>query len=303
MLDAIDRLFGCISTCFLLAVCVALVTTCTSCQDKAPKPKPAESKPATETKKKDGWSFNWSWGKKKEDKKEEKAEEKKPEPAAAPVATKPDPPKEAPAPQPKKPRGPMFPLMEIFVIGGAYFWLLSIFLFISLCYFLESDRWVASWASIMMFFGALYAFGNYNVVEVLLAKPWHVVGYISGYLVIAVIYAFFRWGVYLTDEKGEYDDKRRAFLDENKITGNEMPDDLKHQWKQHLRVEDFADVIPKARRNKNKIIAWMSLWPWSFFWFMIRDFVRKIFTRIYYKVAAYMQRMADKRFSNAQDDF
>ena len=57
-----------------------------------------------------------------------------------------------------------------------------------------------------------------------------------------------------------------------------------------------------ASRNKAKILRWMSYWPWSFAWTMLKDPIRKAFLTIYRDIAAHLQKISDRAFRGVEAD-
>jgi hypothetical protein len=96
------------------------------------------------------------------------------------------------------------------------------------------------------------------------------------YLIIGLVWSFVKWYFYLLNKKEKLEDL---------ITMNS-----------NYELNQYD--IPKAGENKDKIILWMSYWPWSAIWTIINDPVRKIFNWIYTKFSSIYQKMSDKIFAD-----
>jgi hypothetical protein len=57
---------------------------------------------------------------------------------------------------------------------------------------------------------------------------------------------------------------------------------------------------PQPRKHKARILTWMTYWPWSFIWTMLNDPIKRFFKAIYYRLAAFLARMSDKMFADAE---
>jgi len=60
--------------------------------------------------------------------------------------------------------------------------------------------------------------------------------------------------------------------------------------------------MPLVRNHKGRIIAWMSYWPWSLFWTILNDPIRRLFRRIYYKIKSFLQGISEKVFKDINEE-
>ena len=58
---------------------------------------------------------------------------------------------------------------------------------------------------------------------------------------------------------------------------------------------------PMARNNKDRIIAWMCLWPLSFVGTLLNDPVKKFFGFVFTQIQEAYQKMSDRIFRNDQE--
>jgi hypothetical protein len=84
-----------------------------------------------------------------------------------------------------------------------------------------------------------------------------------------------------------------------------MPEDLHAKWRECLAVAEGRrklDVRPLVAQHKVHVLRWMSYWPWSLFWTVLKDPVRKAFLTIYYNIAEHLQAISDRAFKGIDAD-
>jgi len=178
--------------------------------------------------------------------------------------------------------------MEIFVIGTIWFWVLVAIASGLIIYFLETalnDEYhdTGGGAPSTLIIGiviALYYFlGSKQDVKdfffYLKDHPWLSLGRIGIYISIGIIWSVFKWFFFLQNKKEYFKKKMET-----------------SSWK--FNESD----IPQAKRNKARIISWMSYWPFSMLWTTINEPVKKTFRFIYSKIEGVFQKMANSTFSD-----
>lgn len=93
-------------------------------------------------------------------------------------------------------------------------------------------------------------------------NPVTVLMYAAGYVVIAILYSFWRWDRLGAAWRRKYDD----------------PDYARSK-------ESLLRERPLAKYNKALIIGWMMFWPWSLFWWVLADFIIDFFGFLYRHLA------------------
>lgn len=79
--------------------------------------------------------------------------------------------------------------------------------------------------------------------------------------------------------------------------------DPKKQGSWQDAVGDKGLEKPSASENKERIIRWMSFWPWSLTWTLINEPIKKAFRAIYRRIQKLLQSIADKAFKGTEADF
>jgi len=80
---------------------------------------------------------------------------------------------------------------------------------------------------------------------------------------------------------------------------------IKELWRKYLDNEYYGSRRlrkPLVSRNKGRIVAWMTYWPWSGLWTLINDPVRRTFRFLYRRISTTLQRMSDKMFADIESE-
>jgi hypothetical protein len=62
-------------------------------------------------------------------------------------------------------------------------------------------------------------------------------------------------------------------------------------------------VSPKASKHKGDIMFWIAYWPIDMLWLVFHDLVIDFANTVYTAVSGSYQKIADRRFKAATDDF
>ena len=163
-----------------------------------------------------------------------------------------------------------------------------------------------------------------HVVDILHYAEHHAVQtglYALGYVLVGVAWSFVKWFSYLMSFRDAFRFQKEAFIKETNerrstltgVTGREaMPLDLnapipielqaafkefiQHnaRWTSEHRSQLFDMERPRASKNKSRIVAWMSLWPFSVVGTILNDPIRRLFNFLFNWFKALYQQMADR---------
>ena len=219
--------------------------------------------------------------------------------------------------------------VPFFVLWTLPFWLLvgvvCIVLIIAVEY--ESPFWAT--ASLVVTGLLLWLFGNVNVFALAVAYPlWAFLG-VLGYFAAGTLWSVGKWYFFVSARREEYNEKKAEFLKAHGLPENgPIPEELKLDW-WHCNGSGWGrgrarDVMvsgmsakdveaegrkiqerltPRVRDNKRRILTWMAYWPWSMFWTVLNDPVKRLFKYIYAKMKAVYQKIVDRVFKGVGDDF
>lgn len=197
---------------------------------------------------------------------------------------------------------------QIFVVGSLWFFLLLLAESIALITLVERGRGTIATVTFIATLFALQYLGDVNILDYVIHHPRNVVLGALGYFAVGTGWSIAKWWFYVRDQRGLYDELRSAFL---RVHGLErerqsaIPEELQALWGECLSVAQSCgklDVRPLVAEHKAHVLRWMSYWPWSLFWTVLKDPVRKAFLSIYYNIAEYLQEISDKAFEEVEAD-
>jgi hypothetical protein len=173
---------------------------------------------------------------------------------------------------------------------------------------IEVERF--GWATLTMI-AALVLAQFCNIVDIWGAISHNAVStalYVLGYLVIGVVWSFVKWFSFLMAFRDKFRQEREDFLNSRglgSIPNASVPDNLLEDFHNFLRrsytVISFRGNAlsqrPRASNNKERIVAWMALWPPSLIGTLLNDPIKRLFTWLFNAFKALYQKMADAIFA------
>jgi hypothetical protein len=181
-------------------------------------------------------------------------------------------------------------LASIFIIGTFGFWALLVASFLLVLIMTEvgdSPFWAA-----FTIFGTLLAldlFGNAELWSWIASNPLVLAGGAVGYVAFGIAWSMFKWFKFARKRLVVYQNQRSKFMKNHGLGENdEMPANLYLSWSDYLTG---AIALPDPRKEKRRIVAWMSYWPWSVIYFVLADLVREIFQFVYNRTSVIFQRI------------
>lgn len=153
-------------------------------------------------------------------------------------------------------------------------------------------------------FATLLMIGTGLLVQFLgVADLWHftlnhfvsVVEYALAYVLMGVVWSFFRWWRYLANWKTRYTDRRTAWLQRNKLQLLGMTPEQTESMRREIYT---TDIKPVASDNKSKITAWMCFWVFSIIGWAFNEPVRRIFDFLFRLFKNTYQHIADAMFKD-----
>jgi len=192
--------------------------------------------------------------------------------------------------------------VEFFILGGVWFWLLTVAFIIALIWEISGDRGVAALFTVGVYLGLIHLFGNATIFSALAANPaWLYIG-IPVYFVVGALWSLGKWYLYVKrDMRENYKEQRMEWLHingmENATLDTPIPEEWKVQW---VKAKRKPHKI-LARRNKGRIMTWMTFWPFSALWAAIDEPWRYIYDAL----SELFQRISDHvyRHAGVEEDF
>jgi hypothetical protein len=195
---------------------------------------------------------------------------------------------------------------EIFIVGSFWFWVLLLAESIVLIILLEWGRGTIATLTFLATLFALQFLGDVKILGYVVEHPWTIALGAIGYFAVGTCWSVVKWWFYVREQRTLYDELRSAFL---RVHGFErqsaMPEELQSTWRECLAAAESRrklDVRPLVARHKAHVVRWMSYWPWSLFWTVLKDPVRKAFLSTYYHLAEYLQEVSDRAFKGLDAD-
>lgn len=168
-------------------------------------------------------------------------------------------------------------------------------------------EWPGCAAISLIIFGALLQLCGNDVLGWIIGHPFQLCFYIGLYFVAGTLWSIVKWGLFVREERAKYDDFKARFLKDNKVQGEDIPDELKDKYldqlSRHYGYSYMDHVKPSPTTHKARILTWMTYWPWSALWTILNDPIRKAFTHIYYRISVLLQKMSDAAFKGTEKDF
>lgn len=150
-------------------------------------------------------------------------------------------------------------------------------------------------------------FHTYSIIDFVKDHGVWTLVYVAGYLVVGIAWSFAKWFSYLMSFRDAFREKKEAFFKSKGLEGllstAPIPDEHLAAFKQFVhdnvnwgsqhRSQLMALERPRATRNKTRITAWASFWPFSFAGTLLNDPVRRLFNFLFNWFKALYQQLAD----------
>ncbi len=182
------------------------------------------------------------------------------------------------------------------VFGSLWFWGLLALSTVLLFTFIDNDDGVMATGTLLAFLLLMQYFGDFKVFSYIKLQPLMAIKWALFYFSAGTLWSIAKWWFHVRNERDHYDEKKKRFLDSHDEKGPNIPTALKGRWK------DIAPDKPSAAKSKDKIIRWMTFWPWSAVWTIINDPIKKLFKTIYRNIQSLLQKIADSAFEGTEAD-
>jgi len=174
--------------------------------------------------------------------------------------------------------------LEFLAVGSWSFWVILAVSAIVMSELMDTDHPGYATALAVGLAIVLSVFGDLNLYKLIKDNPLTVLEYVIGYFIVGTAWGMIKWGFWLK--------KIRSKIDELKIK-------FPNTWRNEVtRVSWPMSLPPKVAEHKTMIVGWMSLWPASMVWTLLRDPVRWLFEEIYSMLGNMMQRLSNHVFKD-----
>jgi hypothetical protein len=203
-------------------------------------------------------------------------------------------------------------LAGLLAFGSLWFWIVAIALFFVVVALVENEKTVAAGFCLVASFVVFYLCGNSGMLPWLRDHPLTLLYYSLAYFGAAGIWGVVKWYLFVTNEREKYEEAKTLFLKNNNAT--ELTAALKTKWTEHVADGEYSKSsysyekikfiypAPEARNYKAKVVGWMTYWPWSAFWTLINDPIRRLMRLIYGYISGLLNRISKHAYRNTTDD-
>lgn len=203
-------------------------------------------------------------------------------------------------------------MLTLLMFGGLGFWLVTVAVFLAIVALVENEKEFFAGLLLIGTVAAMYFCGNSGMLTWVKDHPQQLLWYALGYIGIACGWGILKWTLFVHGQNDKYEDAKAQFLKDNDAT--ELTQELKEKWTEHAKEGryskrgsygvdfKFAYPAPEARDHKSRIVAWMTYWPWSAFWTILNDPIRKLMRFLYNRIAGLLNGISRHAYRNVSDD-
>lgn len=147
-------------------------------------------------------------------------------------------------------RIPMDSILANFVVGGVFFWLITVGVIVTITALEENDRSIWAWASVALYLGLIEFVFKAGWFHYLLTHPLHLCIGIAGYLLGGVITPFPKWKWYCEKIVDVIDQWKSNFF-QDVLKGNYRHDIKdKEQCNECALKGEFNETLAKLWKDK-----------------------------------------------------
>lgn len=170
-------------------------------------------------------------------------------------------------------------LVEFLAVGGVLFWgAIGVVIALEIL-LLSNEKEDSGWPT-FIFMATLL--GLYLFSNAFSGIGWReMIAAAAAYLLCGVVWSVKKWYSFVVEAR----DRIRQQYDTRKPTG---PDSSFESYAKSRK--------PSAADERQRIVTWMTLWPFSFSWWVL-TWPRRIFVQIYERLSTLFDRITDKVFS------
>jgi len=203
--------------------------------------------------------------------------------------------------------------LALFILGSFWWYVVTLGWVIWAIVLTEKESLFWTFISFSLYLAFLSTLGKLNVFSYLFYNPVRTLLYVAGYFLIGVIWSFMKWWLKVSEAAEKYKEEKKKFF-EKKVDEHEKSsiplnyhrgtvvkksNDLIDRWQSHIQYKDEIKK-PVAAENKAKISIWIVYWPFSFFWSLLHDIVRRAVELFVTKFQKFYQAISDKAYNKIE---
>jgi hypothetical protein len=175
------------------------------------------------------------------------------------------------------------------LFGAPLFWLLIIaessLLFWALDEETDTSVGVIETISLLAVLLILQFFSNVKVFTYIWAYPVRSVGFLALYLLVGGVWSIGKWWF---AETSKFHRVKEEFLRRKNITGSKITEEFQEDWRKTVEHQKT-----NPRDQQSRFLGWIAYWPWSLFWTILNDPLKRAARRVYHELQATYQRITD----------
>lgn len=183
------------------------------------------------------------------------------------------------------------------LVGGLFFWIFASIFGVILLACVEQEKGSAATITATIAVILFLIWGDFNLFGWVVSNTLSFLMYLVGYFVIGTVWTVVKWYFYLLARKSEAIEFKGQYCQSNGITGD-MTEDQRKKFIESLvgysstyRDDTFP---PNATNHKSDIVRWAAYWPFSAFWTLLGDGIRRLWDFIYVQIGGMLQKMSSK---------
>jgi len=184
-------------------------------------------------------------------------------------------------------------------------------LFVLECILTETENF--GWATITLLACGVASvvlgrwFHIYSIADFIRDHGAFTLVYACVYIGIGILWSFVKWFSYLMSFRDTFREMKEGFLKERNLDPtDQVPENLRGSFKDYVRnhvgwsnkhrTQLWDLERPRASKNKGRITAWASFWPFSFVGTLLNDPVRRLFNFLFKWFKELYQKLSDHLF-------
>jgi len=209
-------------------------------------------------------------------------------------------------------------LVELFAFGTLWFWIAVSCFGIGELILVALDKPGPSTFLLVVLLAFLEWICHIPILKSIAQHPFYSLLWVLAYFVLGVIWSGIKWALFASFHRRRYLEVREKFYVNKGLDNSEsLTEDLKKDWAEFAYGEGGREDIsgydndedryfllkkPNVTNHKGDITFWMTYWPWSFFWTMFDDPIRRAFKWIYLHIRQVFQKISDRIWQGFEDD-
>jgi len=201
-------------------------------------------------------------------------------------------------------------LGAFFVFGSFWFWVIVAAVFGLVTFWTEKER---DFLSLFVLGAVIWTIASVNELPSITAEPLVWLTYGGYYLAAGIVWSFFKWFSHLHRVKDTLRNLKQQYLnkspnvtlrDNGTFNDTDFKDFAKflndnYEWnRNNSTVRTRADVEPSVAEYRYELTRWIAWWPFSAFWTILNDPLRRLANFIVNRLRGIYESMASRVFKN-----